>query len=972
MHVYKQLVPPSVVSHVVSGSFTGGGRNELLVVRGNSLLQLYKTSVVSTSDDGSSCISATIDANGVGIKENGNGTDSRMNEDEDPESAAEENMLTGPDSFVTEVATLQPEGESDKLENKSKLVLVEEWPLDGFVTDINKVRTVASSECDAVVISFRYAKMVILQWDSLLHTLTPISVHFYEKQLPFGTAPGQRSGGDRAENEQNQKGPAGLRPGFTSQSSRAASAIMDSASSVLPEHQAYHFVDPNFPSTFIVDPFSSCLCLLYQKDQMAFLPFTKEEDLDDFRSANGINGKHTGSDGAVIPGAAVPGTTANGRLLTAAQSSSSDFPPIYFPSFLVHASRLDEKIANIIDIAFLYEYREPTMAIIYEPVETWAPTAPLHKDTVQYLVLSLDLQNRSSTAIISIDSLPYDIDQVIPLPAPVGGSLLVGANHLIHIDSSGKVTGLAVNQFSKLVTKMSQAFFDQSAELQDLTLEGCTVIALETSTDVLVVLQSGAKYSLKFFLESRKVQALRLRPVVSDEPGVETAGITPTAGTSYDKNHIFIASATGDSTLLTWKHTEKDEAYEDAVVATTVSMSGTSGSTDKKSTHSTTTAVPASNNVTASVAVEDDIDDDDLYAEDNEDEKEEGGDSEQKAQAPAAESTDKPATKDDVDEEMYDDEYDDIYGGGASQATKHKKAVQISSSARASSSAPIHLSIDDTLRTYGPITEIVVGQPTTDKYIKYTEPADYLYDLVAATGSGPTGGLSVFQKTIRPKIVSDLNLNSGETPLIGVWALAPRSRVVAEGVGVTVLDSYVLATTNDASVLYRIGEEFANITDDTELVLSRTIGASVLLNGLVVVQVREQGISAYDSTFARVGSYNIESSPIIKCSFCDPYITLITAEGTNVLQLNQKDQSGAVTFEQVELHSELFSSSLKSGYVGTSSLTGIKFQTNSGPTRKKRKRDSESVSGKDTGSSTSRHLAVFVDNSDAVIVSKIT
>ena len=45
MHIYKPLTSPSTVTHCVSCNFTGKSQN-LIVIRGESLLQIYSTARV--------------------------------------------------------------------------------------------------------------------------------------------------------------------------------------------------------------------------------------------------------------------------------------------------------------------------------------------------------------------------------------------------------------------------------------------------------------------------------------------------------------------------------------------------------------------------------------------------------------------------------------------------------------------------------------------------------------------------------------------------------------------------------------------------------------------------------------------------------------------------------------------------------------------------------------------------------------
>ena len=113
-----------------------------------------------------------------------------------------------------------------------------------------------------------------------------------------------------------------------------------------------------------------------------------------------------------------------------------------------------------VHLAFLHQYREPTFGIITSTMS--ASNSLGRRDHFTYMVFTLDLQQKASTTLLSIGGLPQDLFRVVPLPAPVGGALLVGTNELIHIDQSGKSNGVAVNPMTKQSTSFT--LVDQSED----------------------------------------------------------------------------------------------------------------------------------------------------------------------------------------------------------------------------------------------------------------------------------------------------------------------------------------------------------------------------------------------------------------------------------------------------------------------------------------------------------------------------
>ena len=54
-----------------------------------------------------------------------------------------------------------------------------------------------------------------------------------------------------------------------------------------------------------------------------------------------------------------------------------------------------------------------------------------------YTVFTLDLEQRASTTLLSVSRLPSDLFKVVALPPPVGGTLLIGSNEVVHVDENG-------------------------------------------------------------------------------------------------------------------------------------------------------------------------------------------------------------------------------------------------------------------------------------------------------------------------------------------------------------------------------------------------------------------------------------------------------------------------------------------------------------------------------------------------------
>ena len=95
-------------------------------------------------------------------------------------------------------------------------------------------------------------------------------------------------------------------------------------------------------------------------DKLAILPFCQEETLhiDEEETARQVN------------------TFEAKNIILIKPSTSNDLNAFcsnrpYAPSFVVDLASIHPEIKNVIDMTFLYDYYEPTLAILFETVQTW-------------------------------------------------------------------------------------------------------------------------------------------------------------------------------------------------------------------------------------------------------------------------------------------------------------------------------------------------------------------------------------------------------------------------------------------------------------------------------------------------------------------------------------------------------------------------------------------------------------------------
>lgn len=366
------------------------------------------------------------------------------------------------------------------------LVLEKEYRLPGTVTDVCRVGILnTKSGGDAVLVATRDAKLSLIEWDPERHGISTISIHYYERDDMKRTP---------------------------------WAADLSSCGSILS-----------------ADPSSRCAVFQFGARNLAVIPFHQAGDdlvMDEY-------GSELGDD--VEPDEAPKNRTAPKNKDYAAHQTP------YASSFVLPLTALDPSVLHPISLAFLHEYREPTFGILYSQVATSNALLHERKDAVFYTVFTLDLEQRASTTLLSVTRLPSDLFKVVALPPPVGGSLLIGSNELVHVDQAGKTNAVGVNEFSREVSSFSMT--DQS-DLA-LRLENCAVERFsEDNGDLLLALSSGEMALISFRLDGRSVSGISVF-LLSSETGKFLASAASSSA-FLGSGRIFFGSEDADSVLLGW------------------------------------------------------------------------------------------------------------------------------------------------------------------------------------------------------------------------------------------------------------------------------------------------------------------------------------------------------------------------------------------------------------------------------------
>lgn len=402
-------------------------------------------------------------------------------------------------SILQVFEVLRPD-KASSIKSPRKLKLVLQYKLQGRVTDLKTIRTIEAPDLDYILVSTEKAKFSCIKWDVSKHSIRSVSLHFYEHILEETT------------------------------------------------------FDETSSSLLLVDPNSKALACLRQGNVLVFLPFhqSNEEDEGDDdevdvnddadegkKSRKGEERENEGSLNAI--------DMANVDLYNGS---------LFEESTVLDINSLHSGIGEVIDMQFLNNYRRPTIAILSQEKRTWAGLLPTVKDNVQFTVLSLNLRAQTATTILRLENLPYDIDRIYPVPRPMHGSLLIGANELIHVDGSGISRRISSNEYVEDITSNNRGYTDQ---LQlNLKLENCAFAKIPNETKLLALLQDGSKYCLSFEMDGKAIKKVGFDNIETDT--FARLSVHMPGDVAYlDDNLVFLSSRADDGRLIEFAKNHHDE-----------------------------------------------------------------------------------------------------------------------------------------------------------------------------------------------------------------------------------------------------------------------------------------------------------------------------------------------------------------------------------------------------------------------------
>ncbi|CAG0890026.1 unnamed protein product [Darwinula stevensoni] len=212
-----------------------------------------------------------------------------------------------------------------------------------------------------------------------------------------------------------------------------------------------------------VDPDSRCCVMLVYGRKIAVLPFKHDAVADDIDLELG------------------------------------EHKPTVLSSYLIDLKDINEKMDNVIDMQFLHGYYEPTLLILFEPLKTFSGRLAVRQDTCSFVAISLNIPQRVHPVIWTVSKLPFDCNKAIPVPKPIGGTLILAVNSLIYLNQSVPPYGVSVNSLAEPSTN----FPLKVQEGVKIALD-CAQALFIDSERVVISLKGGELYVLTLVTDSMR------------------------------------------------------------------------------------------------------------------------------------------------------------------------------------------------------------------------------------------------------------------------------------------------------------------------------------------------------------------------------------------------------------------------------------------------------------------------------------
>mmetsp|Transcript_27297 Transcript_27297/g.106676 ORF Transcript_27297/g.106676 Transcript_27297/m.106676 type:complete len:1491 (+) Transcript_27297:112-4584(+) len=210
-------------------------------------------------------------------------------------------------------------------------------------------------------------------------------------------------------------------------------------------------------------------------------------------------------------------------------------------------------IRNVKDIVFCEGTFEPTIVVIYEPIQTWSGRVAIHANTVFAASFTIDTFKRSSKKIWTVSSLPYDAFLCLAVPEVGGGGVvLVCASSILQIRNGVVTSGLYTNSCGESLIKLMEDA--EALSTGPISKAGC-IADLETAKACLLR-DSGPECSVVLSLKGGELYLLTLPPP-SSRGGMQmirgSSSVPAAQVVAFRDNFFVLASRLSVSVLVEYK-----------------------------------------------------------------------------------------------------------------------------------------------------------------------------------------------------------------------------------------------------------------------------------------------------------------------------------------------------------------------------------------------------------------------------------
>ncbi|CAN6227184.1 unnamed protein product [Urochloa humidicola] len=453
---------------------------------------------------------------------------------------------------------------------------------------------------------------------------------------------------------------------------------------------------------------------------------------------------------------------------------------------------------HIKDFTFVHGYIEPVLVILHEQEPTWAGRISSKNQTCMISAFSISMSLKQHPMIWSASKLPHDAYQLLAVPPPISGILVICANS-IHYHSQSTSCSLALNSF------LSQPDGSPETLKTSFYVELDAAKATWLSHDILMFsTKNGEILLLTAVYDGRSVQRLDL---MKSKASILSSGAT-TLGSSF----FFLGSRLADSLLVQFS----------CGVPTSVPPDLTDESAD----------------------IEGDL--------------------------PFAKRL----------KRIPSDVLQDVTS--VEELSFHNNTVPNS----LDSAQKISFVVRDALINVGPLKDFAYGLRTNSDPNAAGIAKQSNYELVCCSGHGKNGTLSALQQSIRPDLITEVELPS----CTGIWTVYYKSSR-----GVTTEDNeyhaYLIISLENRTMVLQTGDDLGEVTETVDYnVQASTIAAGNLFGRRCVIQVYAKGARVLDGSFMtqeltftmHTSESSLSSEPLAaaSASIADPYVLLKMVDGT--------------------------------------------------------------------------------------------